>query len=216
MELIQVSFEILEQIQPASVRSVCYQLFKLGIISSMTTGETQKVSRLLVYARENNIIPWEWIVDETREPERVSAWSSLTDYGEAVLRSYRKDFWRHQKDRVEVWSEKGTVRGVLAPVLNEFAVTFSVKHGFDSATSINGIADATCDLDRPLIALYIGDWDPSGLCMSERDLPERLHRYGANARRTRHHPPRLRPHSIKRQMRHAQAMAGLRRAKNRG
>jgi hypothetical protein len=25
--------------------------------------------------------------------------------------------------------------------------------------------------------LYVGDWDPSGLCMSEHDLPERLRRY---------------------------------------
>ena len=34
--------------------------------------------------------------------------------------------------------------------------------------------------ERPLIALYAGDWDPSGLCMSERDLPRRLAEYGAN------------------------------------
>jgi hypothetical protein len=181
-ELIRVSYEILEQIQPASVRSVCYQLFNRGIISGMTTGETQKVSRLLVYARENEFIPWQWIVDETRAPERVSTWSSLADYGEAVLRSYRKDFWRHQENQVEVWFEKGTVRGVLSPVLDEFAVTFSVKHGFDSATSIKNAAVETGESERPLIALYAGDWDPSGLCMSERDLPRRLAEYGANVR----------------------------------
>ena len=34
-------------------------------------------------------------------------------------------------------------------------------------------------MDRPLIALYAGDWDPSGLCMSEVDLPKRLKEYGA-------------------------------------
>ena len=28
--------------------------------------------------------------------------------------------------------------------------------------------------------LYVGDWDPSGLCMSERDLPDRLARYGGD------------------------------------
>jgi len=28
------------------------------------------------------------------------------------------------------------------------------------------------------IALYIGDWDPSGLFMSKVDLPRRLERYG--------------------------------------
>jgi hypothetical protein len=76
--------------------------------------------------------------------------------------------------------ERHTVRGVLEPVLNRFAVPFSVKHGFDSATSVKTVADETEDLERPLIALYVGDWDPSGLWMSERDLPERLDRYGAN------------------------------------
>lgn len=97
-----------------------------------------------------------------------------------MLRSYRRNFWERQVDQVEVWSEKGTVRGVLAPVLDEFAVTFSVKHGFDSATSINNIAIETGDNARPLIVLYAGDWDPSGLCMSDGDLPRRLSQYGAN------------------------------------
>ena len=30
------------------------------------------------------------------------------------------------------------------------------------------------------MALYIGDWDPSGLCMSEHDLPERIKEYGGD------------------------------------
>lgn len=37
-ELIRVSYEILEQIQPASVRSVCYQIFNRNIIRGMITG----------------------------------------------------------------------------------------------------------------------------------------------------------------------------------
>ena len=179
-ELIELAHSILAEIEPATVRGVCYQLFTRGAIDSMKVGETQKVSRLLVYAREQGIIPWDWIVDETREPERISAWRDISDYGHAVVKSYRKDFWQQQDDRVEIWSEKGTVRGVLAPILDEFAVTFSVKHGFDSATSVNGVADQTADNERPLIVFYAGDWDPSGLCMSERDLPRRLDLYGAN------------------------------------
>jgi hypothetical protein len=180
LHLIREAYQILAEIQPASVRSVCYQLFNRKIIADMSKGETQKVSRLLVHAREEGFIPWAWIVDETRSPDRVSAWTNLADYGETILRSYRRNFWDRQDERVEIWSEKGTVRGVIAEILDEFAVTFSVKHGFDSATSINDVADQTADLDRPLRALYIGDWDPSGLWMSERDLPERLERYGAN------------------------------------
>jgi hypothetical protein len=179
-ELIELAHSILAEIEPATVRGVCYQLFTRGAIDSMKVGETQKVSRLLVYAREQGIIPWFWIVDETREPERISSWRDISDFGQTVVKSYRKDFWQRQTERVEVWSEKGTVRGVLAPVLEAFAITFSVKHGFDSATSINGVADQTAESERPLIVFYVGDWDPSGLCMSERDLPRRLDLYGAN------------------------------------
>jgi hypothetical protein len=179
-DLIAASYDILRDIQPATVRGVCYQLFVRGLIANMSTGETQKVSRALVYARENGIIPWGWIVDETRAPERISQWNDPIEYGETILRAYRKDFWQYQPERIEVWSEKGTVRGVLAPVLDEFALTFCVKHGFDSATSVYQTAQETEDRDRPLIVLYVGDWDPSGLCMSEVDLPQRLKRYGAN------------------------------------
>jgi hypothetical protein len=70
------------------------------------------------------------------------------------------------------------VRGVLAPVLDDYAVGFNVLHGFSSATAVHDAADS--DDDKPLIILYVGDWDPSGLCMSERDLPERIHRYGGH------------------------------------
>ena len=38
--------------------------------------------------------------------------------------------------RVEVWSEKGTIRGVLKPVLDEYGVGFRVMHGFGSATEV--------------------------------------------------------------------------------
>jgi hypothetical protein len=53
-----------------------------------------------------------------------------------VARSYRRDFWQQQPERVEVWSEKGTIRGVLQPVLDEYGVGFRVMHGFGSATTI--------------------------------------------------------------------------------
>jgi hypothetical protein len=51
-------------------------------------------------------------------------------------------------------------------------------HGFSSATVVHDIADDYDD--RPLTALYVGDWDPSGLYMSECDLPDRLAKYGGD------------------------------------
>jgi hypothetical protein len=135
----------------------------------------QRVYRLLKEARERGMIPWGWIVDEAREFERTPSWNDPEAFARAAVRSYRRDFWSYQPIRCEVWSEKGTLRGVLAPVLDEYGVGFRVMHGFCSATVAYDIAQD--DDGRPLIALYVGDWDPSGLYMSERDLPDRLEKY---------------------------------------
>ena len=135
----------------------------------------QRVYRLLKEAREQGIIPWEWIVDETRAIERVSTWDDPAEYARCVARSYRRDFWNQQPHRVQVWSEKGTVRGVLAPVLDHYAVGFLPVHGFSSATTAHDIAED--DDGRDLIVLYVGDFDPSGMFMSEEDLPARFAKY---------------------------------------
>jgi hypothetical protein len=142
----------------------------------MSKSNMQRVYRLLKQARERGIIPWHWIVDEAREFEQAPSWDDPDEFAECAARGYRRDFWTHQPERCEVWSEKGTLRGVLQPVLDTYGVGFRVMHGFSSATIVHDIADD--DDERPLTALYVGDWDPSGLYMSECDLPNRLEEYG--------------------------------------
>jgi hypothetical protein len=180
LSLVEAAIDILEQVQPATVRAVCYQLFTRKVIASMARNEINRVSRLLREARERGEIPWSSIVDETREPERINAWENPTKFVECVRRSYRRDRWADQPLRVEVWSEKGTVRGTLAPVLNEYGVTFRVMHGYGSATAVCDAAQESVADRRQLIVLYVGDWDPSGLAMSETDLPDRIRRYGGS------------------------------------
>jgi hypothetical protein len=173
--LIEAMREIAAESNPITGRGVGYKMFTRGLIPSMARNEMQRVYRLLKEGRERGDIPWEWIVDETREFERVSTWSSPDEYARSVARSYRRDFWDQQPYRVEVWSEKGTVRGVLQPVLDHFAVGFRVMHGFSGATTVWNVANFS---DYGLIVLYVGDFDPSGMYMSERDLPARLAKYG--------------------------------------
>jgi hypothetical protein len=178
LDLIEAMRNEAKAAHPITGRGIGYKLFTAGLISSMARSEMQRVYRLLKEARERGDIPWEWIVDETREFERVSTWANPAAFARCVARSYRLDFWNQQPVRCEVWSEKGTVRGVLQPVLDEYAVGFRVMHGFSSATSVHDVAE---DYDgRDLIALYVGDFDPSGLFMSEVDLPKRLSDYGGD------------------------------------
>jgi hypothetical protein len=180
LRLIEASYQILKEIQPASVRAVCYKLFTQGIIPNMSKGSTSKVSKNLVYAREQGLIPWNWIVDETRSADRTQTWKDTSSLIKAAVNGYRRDYWQEQPYRVEVWSEKGTVRGTLSPILDEYGVTFRAMHGYSSATVINEIAEESNRSNKPLIAFYCGDFDPSGKHMSDIDLPGRLERYGAN------------------------------------
>ena len=117
LDLIEAMRVIAEAAQPITGRGVGYKLFAAGLIPSMARSEMQRVYRLLKEARELGHIPWEWIVDETRAIERRQTWADPAAYARCVARSYRRDFWDQQPRRVMVVSEKGTVRGVLDPVL---------------------------------------------------------------------------------------------------
>jgi hypothetical protein len=159
---------------------VCYRLFVAGHIDSMAVRNTQKISRLLVDAREEGLIPWEWIVDDSRRMERDEGrFSDLRQYAGVIERSYRRDFWAHQPERVIVISEKATVAGILRPVLDHYGVPFFAAHGFTSTTKVHELAEDIQADKRTHVFLYIGDHDCSGVHMSEVDLPERLSRYGA-------------------------------------
>jgi hypothetical protein len=162
--------------QPITGRGVGYKLFARHLIASMSRTDMAPVYRLLKIARERGIIPWEWIVDETREIERKrSGWADPAAFVATVSRAYKRDFWKQQPKRVLVVSEKGTVRGLLNPVLRDLGVGFLVLHGFSSATAIHDLAE---DYDgRDLILIYVGDYDPSGMYMSEEDIPTRLEKY---------------------------------------
>jgi len=178
LDLIQAMAEIAKAVQPVTGRGIGYKLFTAGLIPSMSTSDMQRVYRLLKEARERRMIPWEWIVDETRSLERKASWTDPEEFARAATAQYRRDFWDQQPVRCEIWSEKGTVRGVLAPVLDAYGVGFRVMHGFGGATTVHEIAQ---DNDgRDLIAIYVGDYDPSGMWMSECDLPSRVEKYGGD------------------------------------
>lgn len=181
--LVDDAIVILEEIQPAGVRAVCYQLFVRGRkIPSMGKNDTGRVSHHLTRARERGEIPWEWIVDETRPIHRSPGWANPERYLVTVNNSYRRNRWRDQPERLLIVSEKATVGGVLQPVIDEWGVNFTVAHGFNSASNMREIADLSTEDWRPLTILYVGDHDPSGRFMSDVDLPGRVGRYGGDVR----------------------------------
>lgn len=181
LDLIAVCHAILEVEQPLTVRGVCYRLFNRKLIPDMGKNSTARVSSILTTARERDMIPWDWLVDETREIGWTPSWDDPTEFMESVEDQYRKDRWAFQPHRVFLVSEKGTVGGILRPVIAYYGVPFAVYHGFGSASAVNLLARISASDHRPLTLLYVGDHDPSGRYMSDVDLPGRIDRSGGRA-----------------------------------
>jgi hypothetical protein len=177
LELIEACREIGNQIQPASVRAYCYQLFNRKLIPDMSKASTNRVGAQLTWARENGMIPWSWIVDGTREIERPHTWDDPASLLRAAVSQYRQDYWKQQGYLLILCSEKSTVAGTVQPITDRYGIGFMSMHGYGSATSAHDLARLSQYSVQDVVLLYIGDWDPSGMHMSEADLPGRIDRY---------------------------------------
>lgn len=182
--LIEAAYEIARERQPISVRGVSYVVFETyGLITSMAKKETDKVGNALRHARNSGLIPWDWIVDTSRQGRTYNfgGYDTPEAYINELLEVnlYRKDYWSNQPYHLEVWSEKETIVGVIDPILRKWSVDFKNLRGFNSTSNVYRDAQRSKALSKPMVALYIGDYDISGLYMSECDLPRRLEEYEA-------------------------------------
>ena len=93
--ILETARSILETHNPMTLRQLYYQLVSRQVIEN-NRGQYQAVSIALVGARKEGFIPWEWVEDRLRRPRAVSMWDSLSDFGNTVLSSYRRDVWDRQ------------------------------------------------------------------------------------------------------------------------
>jgi hypothetical protein len=172
--LIETAAEILSQHHPMTVRQVYYRLVSRQVIEN-TRSSYQSVSKALVAARREGLIPWEHIEDRLRRPRNVSMWAGLADFAETAAAAYRRDVWESQPGYLEVWLEKDALSGIFEDALDHYGVTLNVGRGFDGWDSIHNAAGRMGSDD---VILYFGDFDPSGEDMV-RSLRERLDDQGS-------------------------------------
>jgi hypothetical protein len=177
--IIEAALVALRQHNPMTVRQAYYQLVSGQVIEN-SKSQYNSVSKALVEARKEGIIPWEWIEDRIRRPRMVQAWDGLGDFIEAVRRSYRRNVWESQPQLVECWLEKDALSGIFEELLRPYGVTLNVGRGYDGWSSIHNAADRYADWESVSV-LYFGDFDPSGEDMV-RSLRDRLEELGATPR----------------------------------
>jgi len=169
--ILDMAGEILAEHHPMTVRQVYYQLVSRQVIKN-NRGQYQAVSNALVWARKEEIIPWEWIEDRLRRPREVSMWDNLSDFGNTVLTAYRLNTWINQPCYFEFWLEKDALSGLFEALLKPYGVTLNVGRGYDGWDSIRNAANRL-GVGEETAILYFGDFDPSGEDMV-RSLKERL------------------------------------------
>ena len=168
----------LEQEQPATVRQCFYQAVVAGHLKN-TPALYQHMIQVLTRLRDDEIVPLDWLVDHGRRKVHRASWPDLASFREAVIDSWRLDFWEHLYGHVCVLVEKDTVFGVIAETCDQLRVPIWVSRGYCSLSFCHEIATDWARLDRPVHVLYIGDHDPSGVNIEE-SYQERLTKYAGN------------------------------------
>jgi hypothetical protein len=159
----QVSLlEIVEQMQPMTVRQIFYQATVKGIVEKTESGYT-KVQTDLVKMRRSGLLPYGWIADNTRWQRKPATYGSVEEALKDTAQFYRKSLWSTADAYVEVWLEKDALAGVIYPVTQEYDVPLMVARGYASLSFLHSAAEAINDVAKPVYIYHLGDFDPSGV-----------------------------------------------------
>ena len=171
---------VLREDHPQSVRHVFYRMTdpRLAEFVEKSDRGYRHVQDRCVKLRRAGRIPYHWIADMSRRGYFVNTFENASDFLRQMGGLYRADLWRDADYRCEVWAESRSIASVLLADCKELAVDLFPCGGFSSLSFIHEAAQQhnASDDTRPLVVLYVGDYDPAGVLIDvalEREL--RLH-----------------------------------------
>lgn len=163
-------YEIVAADQPMTVRQVFYRAVVAGLIEKSEGEYESTVARLLLEMRRAGQLPYSWIADNTRWMRKPKTYTGLADFIDRHQKTYRRDLWAEADTYIEIWCEKEALAGVLVDVTSGYDVPLMVSRGFASESYLYSAADAItsqlADGKQQAIIYYFGDFDPSGLHIS--------------------------------------------------
>jgi hypothetical protein len=156
IKLVEAMKKIAEESRPITGRGVGYKLFTAGLIENMN--QMNVVYRALKLAREDGIIPWDWIVDETRSLDDYIGSVTIRDAVLERLSVLRLDPWGDDRPPM-VLTESRSLAGVLRNLVWDYAARIASTKGQCGGFLRTVIAPQLREGDR---VLYFGDWDRAG------------------------------------------------------
>lgn len=161
---------------PLTVRQTYYRAISRGLLGK---GERdyKKVIHHLGEMREDGTLPWSWIADNSRWVREPEMYGSATEALAEMARLYRRNYWDTQPVRAEVWVESDSLASFVHEITDDYGVPLFACRGQASKTYVYGAAQTAAAIGKPVVILYIGDWDPTGTAI-DGSVAERLQRYG--------------------------------------
>ncbi|MEO1057043.1 MAG: hypothetical protein AAFY28_09040, partial [Actinomycetota bacterium] len=143
-----------------TLRGVYYRLQPSGLIEK-TENDYRKVGRELLKLRRNGDIAYDDITDGTRYVLKDPSFRSKEDALANWAGMYRQNLWTGDT-RIEVFTEKDAISGVIAPVCTRWDVPLGIQRGYASE-SFTWRVGHNVDPDVFTIMVQLGDHDPSGV-----------------------------------------------------
>jgi ParB-like chromosome segregation protein Spo0J len=122
---------------------------------------------LVTRARLERRIPFEAIGDETRPIEEWQVYPGVSAFVREQMGSMFRGYWRNlmqsQPNHLEIVVEKNTIRSIVAPVAEEYAIPTTSGRGYCSLPPrYSMLWRYKASGKQKLVVLLVGDFDPEG------------------------------------------------------
>jgi hypothetical protein len=188
-QIVAASLEIFNQYDTAiTLRQLYYRLVSKHLIKN-TINSYKRLSRIMVKAREIEDVPVNCLEDRSRRV--LGRGDSGYDSAEKFLKSklsslqgswkgFSMPMWEEQPRNVWISLEKDALSRLVSWVANRYSVKTFPTRGYPSFSYVKRMANYIQNQlgGKQTVLLFFGDFDPSGVDI-ERDLTERLEKYGA-------------------------------------
>lgn len=153
---------------PTGGRFLFYELEQAGIVSkSKINGRTGKpvkrsdapLVKALTRLREEGIVPWGWITDESRNLSTWAYAATVADFVRESVPVARIDLWAGEDPPLTICESKATA-GVLTDLASEYLCPIAPTGGQCGGFLHTDLAPILVGSDRPI--LYLGDYDLAG------------------------------------------------------
>jgi hypothetical protein len=165
-----------------TVRQIFYALTVRGVVEKTEAGYRQVQTQVL-RMRRDGLLPWSFIADSTRRQRKPDSYDTVKDALAEVTNTYRRNLWRTQQVRIEVWLEKDALASVVMGVTVPWDVPLMVSRGQSSDTFCYQAAQEARNawengITTHIFALY--DADRSGRNAAEQ-IRKKLQSYSGGA-----------------------------------